>query len=128
MKNLNSRINGTCILLLSLGLLSCKTTFGPIDLAGLYPVKLQYIGESYPPSASVEVYYNAQEVKKEYTVMGRMTNDKSVQNDSERIKQEMISRAKLVGADAILFYDLTTELIENYGSAVAVKAEVLKYK
>ena len=115
MKGPNSLFYNTAFILFCLVLLSCS---GPT---------IHYLGESYGPSASVEVYYDAKEVKKEYKVMGRMTNDKFMEYDIELIKKKMIEKAKLVGADAVIFYDLSAEEIERVGDGISVKAQLIKY-
>ena len=109
--------NKILVILFCLVLLSCSST-----------LTIHYIGESYPASAAVEVYYEAKEVKKEYTVMGRMTNDKYAQYDLERVKNKMLEKAKSVGADAVIFYDLSAEAMESLGDGLAVKAQAIKYK
>jgi uncharacterized protein YbjQ (UPF0145 family) len=85
------------------------------------------LGDSYQSSDSVEIYYDEKEVKKEYKVMGRMTNDKFMEYDIDLIKRKMIEKAKLVGADAIIFYDLSAEETEKVGDAITVKAQLIKY-
>lgn len=116
MKGLNRILKAATSVFLFLMLLSCS---GPT---------IHYIGESYPTSAAVDIYYDVKEVKKEYTVMGRMTNDKFIQYNLENVKKEMIKKAKLVGADAVIFYDLSAEAMESYGDGLAVKAQLIKYK
>lgn len=88
---------------------------------------IHYLGESYQPSAAVEIYYDVKEIKKEYKVMGRMTNDKFIEYDPELIKKEMIEKAKSVGADAVVFYDLTAEEMKGVGDGITVKAQLIKY-
>jgi uncharacterized protein YbjQ (UPF0145 family) len=88
---------------------------------------IHYLGDSYQPTASVEIYYDAKEVQKEYKVIGRMTNDKFMEYDPEIIKEEMLKKAKSVGADAIIFYDLSAAETEKVGDIVTVKAQLIKY-
>lgn len=114
MKGKNSLLNSTAFILFCLVLLSCGPT-------------IHYLGDSYQSSASVEVYYDVKEIKKEHKVIGRMTNDKFIEHDIELIKKKMIEKAKLVGADAIIFYDLFAEDIESYGDGLTVKAQLIKF-
>lgn len=88
---------------------------------------IHYLGESYQSSDFVEIYYDVKEVKKEYKVMGRMTNDKLIEYEVELIKRKMIEKAKMVGADAIIFYDLSVEEIERVGDGISVKAQLIEY-
>ena len=39
----------------------------------------------------------------------------------------MMEKAKLVGADAVIFYDLSAEDIERIGDGISVKAQLIKY-
>jgi len=121
MRNRNSLILTTICILFFLVLLSC--TGHPFKSV---PV-IHYLGDSYPPSAAIEIYYDVKEVKKEYKVMGRMTNDKYMEYDVDLIKRKMMEKAKLVGADAVIFYDLSAEDIERIGDGISVKAQLIKY-
>lgn len=112
---MRNRLLTTICILFCLVILSCS---GPI---------IHYLGESFPPSTSVEVYYDVKEVKSEYKVIGRMTNDKFVEYDPALIKKEMLAKAKSVGADAVIFYDLSTEDIKGAGDGITVKAQLIKY-
>lgn len=112
---MKNRLLANTFILFCLVTLSCS---GPI---------IHYLGESFPPSTSVEAYYDVTEVKREYKVIGRMTNDKFIEYDPELIKSEMLTKARSVGADAIIFYDLSTEDIEGVGDGITVKAQLIKY-
>ena len=121
---MRNRINlfiPTISILFCLALLSCSS------LPGSKIRMIHYLGESYPPSASVEMYYDVKDVKKKYKVMGRMTNDKFMEYDIELIKRKMMEKAKLVGADAVIFFDLSAEDIEKFGDGISVKAQLIKY-
>ena len=115
MRNRNSLFITSIYILFCLAFLSCS---GPT---------IHYLGDTYPASTSIELFYDVKEVKKEYKVMGRMTNDKFMEYDIELIKNKMIEKAKLVGADAVIFYDLSAEDIEQVGDGITVKAQLIKY-
>ena len=114
-KNKNRLLIGIVSVVICLLLVSCS---GPA---------IHYLGDSYQPTASVEIYYDVKEVQKKYKVIGRMTNDKFMEYDPELIKKEMLEKAKSVGADAIILYDLSAEETEKVGDAITVKAQLLKY-
>lgn len=97
--------------LLSVLLLSCS------------PV-IHYFGDTYPASSSVDVYYDAAQVKRDYKTIGRMTKE-LVRSESD--KRYMIELAKKKGADAIIFSDLHLEQGKKDSDQVSVKAELIKY-
>lgn len=107
-------ILATFFILFSLSISSCGPT-------------IHYLGESYDSSQSVEVYYEAKQIKKEYKVIGRMTNDKIFEYDTEVIRKKMIEKAKQVGADGIIFSDLSVEKDNKQDDRIAVKAELIKF-
>ena len=81
MRNRNNLFITTATILFCHVLLSCTGhPFKPLPV-------IHYLGDSYPSSASVDVYYDVKEVKKEYKVMGRMTNDKYMEYDVDLIKE-----------------------------------------
>ncbi len=89
---------------------------------------IYYLGDSFQPSDAVEIFYDAKEIKKEYKIVGRMTNDKIAHYEPELIKAEMVKKAKQVGADAIIFSDLSIDNTEQQGDRLAIKAELIKYQ
>ena len=111
MKQFNS-IRSVLSLLLIFSLVSC------------YPYPLvNYVGDRYPATTTVDVYYAVKDIPREYTIMGRMTRE-LVHGDRE--KREMIDVAKRNGAEGIIFYDLETDAGKS--SVVSIKAELIRYK
>ena len=84
---------------------------------------IHYVGDTYPATPTVDVYYSVRDVKREYKIMGRMTKE-LVQGDAE--KREMIQEAKRRGAEGIIFYDL--EMDAGKSSVVSIKAELIRYR
>ncbi|MEJ7681446.1 MAG: hypothetical protein WKG06_27065 [Segetibacter sp.] len=56
-----------------------------------------------------------------------MTNDKIFEYDTEVIRKKMIEKAKQVGADGIIFSDLSVEKDNKQDDRIAVKAELIKF-
>lgn len=100
--------------------------FLSIVLPGCGPT-IHYLGDTNAPTASIDLYYDKKEVKREYKVMGRMTNDQFINYDVDIVKKEMIKKAQQVGADGIIFSDLSIDNIDSQGDKLAVKAELIKY-
>ena len=112
MKHFNSILSILCLLPI-FTLVSC-----------LYPYSLvNYVGDRYPPTSNVDVYYAVKDITRDYTIMGRMTRE-LVRGDAE--KKEMIEVAKRNGAEGIIFYDLETDAGKS--SVVSIKAELIRYK
>jgi hypothetical protein len=105
---------------------SCKTlpaTLLSFLLLSCSPV-IHYFGDTYPVSSSVDVYYDAAQVKRAYKTIGRMTKE-LVHSESD--KRYMIELAKKKGADAIIFSDLHLDQGKKDSDQVSVKAELIKY-
>ncbi|MHA6248834.1 hypothetical protein ACXYMU_12905 [Pontibacter sp. CAU 1760] len=89
---------------------------------------IHYLGDTYAPSQEVEVYYDQGDVRREYKVMGKMTNDQILDYDVEAVKAKMIEKAKQSGADGIVFTDLGVQKSELDGSdRLSVKAMLIKF-
>ncbi|MDF9796821.1 hypothetical protein OKW21_002084 [Catalinimonas alkaloidigena] len=66
---------------------------------------IYYLGDTYPPTTDLEIFYDEKDVGRAYVTIGKMTHDKFLDYSVEVIKQEMIKAAKMRGADAIVFSD-----------------------
>jgi hypothetical protein len=66
---------------------------------------LNYLGNSYEPTKSVDVYVDESAITKEYTIMGKGYVHFYSEAVPESIQQKAISKAKQKGADAVLFKD-----------------------
>ena len=84
---------------------------------------IYYVGDRYPPTYIVDVYYSVKDIQRDYTIMGRMTRELF---QEEKEKKEMIEEAKRKGADGIIFYDL--EMDAGKSSVVSIKAELIRYR
>jgi hypothetical protein len=84
---------------------------------------IHYVGDKYPPTSTVDVYYSVKDIPRDYTIMGRMTRE-LIQGEQE--KKEMIEEAKRKGAEGIIFYDLAMDAGKS--SLVSIKAELIRYK
>jgi len=100
--------NFIAILSLSLLLSSCT-------------VMVDYIGDKYPPSNSVEVFYSAHDVTKQYKVIGHMNIPNVGQ---EQAKASFIKYGKSIGADAIV---ITGANSTKDAQTAVITADALKY-
>ena len=84
-----------------------------------------YFGDRLTPTSSVDIYYSAHDVKKDYTVIGHLSFVNYLQDDQEHIKARLSAYAKQVGADGIIIQGTTA--VEDAADGI-VKADALKYK
>ena len=87
--------------------------------------QLRYLGDiGGRPGTSVDVSYDAFDIKNEYRVLGIITNVPSGGlHTMDDIKNAMVEHARKVGGDAILF----TGLYANNASSTTIEGKVLKY-
>lgn len=105
------------MLVLVFGILSCTP-------------RISYLGDTFSPTYNIDVYYDANDVEKEYRVIGLARNegDEIERDDLESIREEMIKKARSVGADGIIFISVA----ENKGGPdfdnnKIVEAKFIKY-
>jgi hypothetical protein len=102
MKNYHIIIIGLCFLLSS-----CVT--------------VSYLGDKLPPTSSVDVYYSAHDVTKQYKVIGHLSCPSA---GTDLVKEQLTTYAKKIGADAIIITG--TQATKDNQAAVAT-ADALKY-
>lgn len=101
-------------ILVSLLYLSCDT--------------VRYIGKSYPPTTTVDIYYSAHDVKKDYEVIGKASN---AGNNLQKNQTKILNEAKKRGAGGIIYSDMqsTTSVAGGYSATSDVlNVEFIKYK
>lgn len=82
---------------------------------------VDYIGDKYPPTTSVDVFYSAHDVTKSYKTIGHMTYPNS---GVESVKARFVAYSKSIGADAIV---ITGTQSTKDNQAAYVSADALKY-
>ncbi|MDB5229694.1 MAG: hypothetical protein JWN76_499 [Chitinophagaceae bacterium] len=85
---------------------------------------IYYVGDTFPPTSSIDVYYDTRDVPRNYKTIGHMTKELYF-SKSER--KQFIKEAKGKGADGIIFSDLYPES-DRKSDHVFVKAELIKYQ
>ena len=63
-------------------------------------IEVDYLGDSYPSTSDVDVYFSEDDITEGYLVMGRATVDGS---DAEALQEKLIEKARESGADGIIF-------------------------
>jgi len=83
-----------------------------------------YMGDQHPATSSVDVFYAAKDVKKQYKVIGHIYAPTS--QNAEKVKASIIQKAKTVGADAVIILGLA-ESGATKDDEVVQQADAVKY-
>lgn len=108
MKNLKIRI--VTLLLCTFILSSCGIT-------------IDYLGDTLPATNSVDVFYDAKDVKKTYKVIGHLSVPTGI--DENQAKSKIIEKSKAVGADGIIIH--SRDYTGGKDSEPLYKADAIKY-
>ena len=65
---------------------------------------VNYLGDAYPATNKVDVYYDAKDIKQEYKVIGHLTMTNDVQ---ENVKKALVDKSKAMGADGVIILQTT---------------------
>ncbi|WP_114941094.1 hypothetical protein [Mucilaginibacter endophyticus] len=94
------------IILLSLFLASCATT--------------SYLGDTYPATEKVDVFYDAKDVKKDYKVIGHLAI--AYTPNAAEAKNDLSIKAREVGADGIIILQ-----VDGNNEKATIRADAIKY-
>jgi len=64
--------------------------------------KIDYIGEEYPPTTNVDMYFAEEDVAREHKVMGHLIATADDLVSAEKMQKDMKKKAMEKGADAII--------------------------
>ena len=67
---------------------------------------VDYVGQSYPPTSRVEVFYSENEVRAEHSVMGKVVATANDLVSAEKLQQKIVKKAQDHGADAVVILGL----------------------
>ena len=76
-----------------------------------------YVGKTYSKTDSVEIYFNKDEIKRPYEVMGQIKAEAPEALKFEDMEQQLVKDAMEKGADAILIGELKTVEVGSVTSA-----------
>lgn len=80
-------------------------------LVGCSP-NIQYIGRNYRATDDVDLYFNSNDIKRDYETMGRVEGTGGIiYSDYSDIQEEIVKMAKRKGADGVLIYDMEKRTI-----------------
>jgi hypothetical protein len=98
------------------------TSLLPVLFCSCFSTHLNYIGSSYAPTKVVEVYVHTSAIKRPYTVIGKGYFDEHVYQvmRGEQLQEIAVEKAKLKGADAVLFMDI---LLVNNSTSISSRSQ-----
>ena len=90
---------------------------------------IRYIGKTYPPTSNVDTYYSPHDVKKDYEVIGKVSN---MGGNLQKIQNGIVEEAKKRGADGVIYSNMqsTTDVVNGNSSSSGrlLNADFIKYK
>ena len=91
---------------------------------------VNYVGESFDPTTTVDLYFSTESIDKEYTIMGHALGS-SFFRSNDTIQKELLEEAKRKGADAVLITGIGkahAPIGESSMDESQINASFLKYK
>ncbi len=85
-----------------------------------------YLGDTLPATTSVNVYYDAKDVKQSYKVIGHLAQTVSGTPNMDAIKEKIIEKAKSIGADGVIFLQINAKPGSS-NDAETVNADAIKF-
>ncbi len=89
--------------------------------------KTYFLGDSYPATSAIDVFYDEKDVGKDYNTIGHITHAHCALAHVDKIKNAMIENAKEQGGNGIIFTN-TTSVYEESESSLSITAKVIRYK
>ena len=66
--------------------------------------KIDYIGQSYPPTTQVDLYFSEQDIREDYQVMGHVIAQAHQGISIENLQKKLEAKAREEGADGIVIH------------------------
>ena len=66
--------------------------------------KIDYLGQSYPPTAHVDLYFSEADIREGYQVMGHVIAQAGTGISIERLQTKLEAKAREKGADGIVIH------------------------
>ena len=99
-----------------------------LTLLGIGCASVNYLGKSYDPTTTVDVYFSKEEIEREYTVMGHAIGSSGWISLIE-LQKRLTEEAKRKGADAVLITGLGKDSGSDFDiNEDQINASFLKYK
>ncbi len=109
-----------------------SSVFILLTLLAIGCASVEYVGKSFDPTTSVDMYFAEKDIEKDYTVIGHAIGIGEFGASTEKIQKELIEEAKRKGADAVLITGLGQERFNvgdsNSTDEKQINASFIKYK
>lgn len=92
-------------------------------------VSVDYVGRSYPPTASVELFMTPDDVKRPYEVIGEaraQVDALPFTNPAEQLQQKLLAEAQSRGANAVILGSITTRQVGSTSTTTGQAASKKK--
>ena len=66
--------------------------------------KIDYLGQSYPPTTHVDLYFSEADIREDYEVMGHVIAQAGTGISIERLQTKLEAKAREKGADGIVIH------------------------
>lgn len=92
--------------------------------------RINYLGDTAPPTTQVDTYFDMGDITKEYKVLGLLSANNADNGflSLNDLKEKLIEEAKKRGADAILFLNLASTNNDGLNDTHFIEAKLLKYR
>ena len=67
--------------------------------------KIDYIGQSYPPTTHVDLYFSEEDIRQDYRVMGHVIAQANEGISIESLQKKLEEKAREQGADGIVIHE-----------------------
>lgn len=106
------------------------TAFGLIfSLSGCALYGPVYFGSKYAPTSAVESFYSTKSITKPFEIIGHMNASTGFSENSQtRTRQLVIEKAKAIGADGVVFSELTRQVNQHTTDDYMIQVDVIKFK
>lgn len=90
---------------------------------------VHYIGDNFPPTNTVDIYFSSHDVKKDYQVIGKVSDSG---NNLQKVQNQILQEAKKRGANGIIYLNMQNSNVVTNGnsspSQVLLNADFIFYK
>ena len=98
-------------------------------LSGCFLYGPVYFGSKYAPTSTIESFYSTKDIKKPFEIIGHMTASTGFSESSQnRTRQLVMEKAKAVGADGVVFSELTRQVNKETSDDYTIQVDVIKFK
>lgn len=88
-----------------------------------------YFGTKHAPTTTIESYYSTKDIPKPFEIVGHMNASTGTSESSQnRTRKLVVEKAKKVGADAVVFSELSRQSHKETTDDFTIKVEVIKFK